>query len=71
MNKNKEIEDKNKEIKKMKEDYFIIDSAILNNQPEQAAFLKNILGNPKRIERIFRASEHNFKAAAFHEKCDY
>ena len=37
---------------------------------EQADFLKNILGNPRRIERIFRASEHNFRAAAFHEKCD-
>ena len=47
-----------------------IDSAILSNQAEQAAFLKNILGNPRRIERIFRASEHNFKVAAFHEKCD-
>ena len=54
---------------KKKEGPFEIDSAILNNQG-QADFLKNILGNPKRIERIFRASEHNFRAAAFHEKCD-
>ena len=53
----------------MKEDHFIVDSAILNNQG-QADFLKDILGNPRRIERIFRASEHNFRAAAFHEKCD-
>ena len=25
---------------------------------------------PAKIERIFRASEHNFRAAAFHQKCD-
>ena len=37
---------------------------------EQSSFLKQILSNPVRIERIFRASEHNFKAAAFHQYCD-
>ena len=33
---------------------------------QQALFLQQILNNPKRIERIFRASEHNFKASVFH-----
>ena len=28
------------------------------------------IGRPVKWERIFRASEHNFKIAAFHEKCD-
>ena len=37
---------------------------------EQAEFLLEILGNPKKITRIFRASEHAFSAAAFHNKCD-
>ena len=37
---------------------------------EQTDFLKNILNSPKKIERIFKASEHNFGCAAFHKKCD-
>ena len=37
---------------------------------EQLSFLKDILNNPVRIEKLFRASEHDFKAAAFHEKCN-
>ena len=28
------------------------------------------LSNPKRIQRIFKASEHGFKVSAFHERCD-
>ena len=30
----------------------------------------NILSQPKRLELLFRASEHGFKAQAFHEECD-
>jgi hypothetical protein len=37
---------------------------------EQHQFLSKILNNPKRIELIFRGSEHEFKAEAFHERCD-
>ena len=32
--------------------------------------MNKILNNPVKIERIFRASEHEFKAAAFHHYCD-
>ena len=39
------------------------------NSPE-LRFLKDILGNPIRIEKLFRASEHGFRAVAFHEKCN-
>ena len=37
---------------------------------EQAEFLLRALGDPVRVERIFRASEHSFSAKAFHQKCD-
>ena len=33
-------------------------------------FLRDNLDSPVRIEKLFRASEHNFKAADFHEKCN-
>ena len=55
------------------------DSAVLNKaaekdtnklRMEQAEFLLKALDNPIKVERIFRASEHNFKIAAFHERCD-
>ena len=32
--------------------------------------MRNILKNPVRIEKIFRASEYNFEAAKFHQYCD-
>ena len=32
--------------------------------------MRDILDNPVRIERLFRASEQGFKVAAFHEKCN-
>ena len=55
-----------------------MDSVILSSEfglsfelrQEQLSFLNKILSNPVRVERIFRASEHNFKAAAFHKYCD-
>jgi hypothetical protein len=28
------------------------------------------LDNPQRVELLFRASEHEFSAKKFHEKCD-
>ena len=37
---------------------------------EQMGFLKEILGKPTRIERVFRASDHGFSAITFHEKCN-
>ena len=37
---------------------------------EQLKFLKEILNCPVRVEKLFRASEHGFMAAAFHEKCN-
>ena len=55
-----------------------IESAILSEKfglnkstiKEHADFLRIILNNPVKIKRIFRASEFDFKASAFHEKCD-
>ena len=29
-----------------------------------------ILNYPKKVEMIFKASDYNYKAEAFHEKCD-
>ena len=43
---------------------------MLDLKEEQANFLIDILNNPVKIERIFRASEHNFQASKFHEYCD-
>ena len=46
-------------------------SSLFNEAKEdQLSFLNEILSNPVRIEKLFRASEHGFKAAAFHEKCN-
>ena len=33
-------------------------------------FLQEKLNNPKQIQLAFRASEHQFSAAAFHDKCN-
>ena len=51
-----------------------IDSIILSDKyglsddlrKEQVVFLNEVLNIPVRVERLFRASEHNFKAAKFH-----
>ena len=32
--------------------------------------MKEIIDGPVRIERIFKASDHQFSAASFHKKCD-
>ena len=40
---------------------------------EHAEVLSNILNDTmkvQRVERLFRASEHDFRAKAFHQKCD-
>ena len=29
-----------------------------------------MLEKPRRVERIFKASDHNFKVEAFHKHCD-
>ena len=39
----------------------------LENQEE---FICEALGYPEDYELLFTASEHNFSAAAFHERCD-
>ena len=48
----------------------MVKSLLEELKEEQVNFLKTNLNNPKKIEKIFKASEHNFKAATFHEKCD-
>jgi hypothetical protein len=51
-----------------------IDSDIL--KPNEAKFQENLnfiyesLDKPKGLQLLFRASEHQFEAAKFHEKCD-
>ena len=53
-----------------------IESAILAlkyeapERNQRINFLMNALGNPCRVESIFKASEHNFMPVAFHEHCD-
>ena len=36
----------------------------------QKSFIFFSLGLPKKLQLLFRASEHQFKAAAFHQHCD-
>jgi hypothetical protein len=51
-----------------------INSAIL--KPNDAKFQENLnfiyesLDKPKGLQLLFRASEHQFEVAKFHEKCD-
>ena len=49
-------------------------SAILDLEKEDRRkkidFLLEILKKPIKVERIFQASQHEFKSSAFHEKCD-
>jgi hypothetical protein len=51
-----------------------IDSAVIKPEDPKAKeflqLLKNCFSRPFKLTRIFRASEHDFKAAAFHERCD-
>ena len=52
-----------------------MDSAILEmeskeEKAKQQDFLLEALNYPNKIDRIFRASEYDFKAAAFHKHCD-
>ena len=46
-----------------------IDSHIIQEKSENS-FIQDALGDPKKLNLVFRASEHGFKALAFHEKCD-
>ena len=34
------------------------------------SWLSDVLDQPTKIERIYRASEHGFSAKEFHKKCD-
>ena len=51
-----------------------IDSIVLNKEKEirieQLKFLMKTLNNPKKITKMFRASDYEFKAEEFHKKCD-
>ena len=33
-------------------------------------FIKNCLSNPKQLKLLFKASQHQFSAAKFHQLCD-
>ena len=37
---------------------------------QQIRFIADSLNQPKKLQLLFRASEHQFKAAAFHQHCD-
>ena len=41
-----------------------------NPNDDQVKYLRKILNNPTKIERIFKTSEHQLKTSAFHERCD-
>jgi hypothetical protein len=45
-------------------------SAIALPKIEQREFLWQTLSRPKELQLLFRASEHDFSAAAFHARCD-
>lgn len=51
-----------------------IESNILSKENylvfEQLDYLKKILNQPKKITLLYRASENNFRAEAFHKNCD-
>ena len=69
----KEEEVKNRNIFLGVESNILKDVEIIDKskvRKEQAEFLFKAVNYPKKVERIFRASEHNFSAAAFHQKCD-
>jgi len=51
----------------------IIDSVVFNRTKNMFQKIKYMVGhlkNPKDFRLIFRASEHGFRAEAFHEKCN-
>lgn len=52
----------------------IFDSKIIKKSKsgfeEQKRFLFEALEKPREIKLLFRASEHNFRAAEFHKYCD-
>lgn len=51
-----------------------IESTILSKENylvfEQLDYLKKILNQPKKLTLLYRASENNFRAEAFHKNCD-
>ena len=69
----KEEEVKNRNIFLGVESNILKDVEIIDKskvRKEQAEFILKAVNNPKKVERIFRASEHSFSVAAFHQKCD-
>ena len=38
--------------------------------PLQRQFLYDSLNKPKELKLLFRASDHEFKATTFHQKCE-
>ena len=47
-----------------------IDGQVIKKGTDECNFIWECLGNPKSCQLIFRASEHGFNAAKFHEYCD-
>ena len=56
------------------ETYKRIDSVLFSKEEsqrkEQEDFLMKALNQPKKVTKIFQASEHNFASSAFHKICD-
>ena len=46
------------------------DSLLSSLSVEQKEFLARSLNNPKGVELLFIASEHEFNRTAFHQRCD-
>ena len=72
------IMEKTLDIQSMLYEQFVkditIDSKIITKEhqkrEEYLKFLRECLQYPKKVELLFRASEHKFSAAIFHKKCD-
>ena len=56
-------------LKKKTLDSFILDGSTEENRA-QLSFLLSSLNHPRSLKLLFRASEHYFRAKAFHKKCD-
>ena len=60
-----------KEVGKEKNNGWFGDSKLISQLTElQRQFIADSLNKPKKLQLLFRASEHQFKAAAFHKHCD-
>ena len=61
----------NEEVEKSKGNKWFGDSNLISQLTEQQnQFISESLNKPKKLQLLFRASEHQFKAKAFHKHCD-